>query len=122
MAPQVAAVGAGCMRLLTSVRTLVILTFLPRFIIDGIITMPIALYGFLIFPDVPATTNVFYLSKDVSKLDLRSIRLNFKYLYRNDNSHPIDSTQSRTQGGISYLGISHEGSLGGGGGTDVACW
>ena len=36
-----------------------------RFIIDGIITMPIALYGFLVFPDVPATTKAFYLSKDV---------------------------------------------------------
>ncbi|KIY73746.1 MFS general substrate transporter [Cylindrobasidium torrendii FP15055 ss-10] len=32
------------------------------FIIDGIITMPIALYGFLVFPDLPATTNAFYLS------------------------------------------------------------
>ena len=36
-----------------------------RFIIDGVITLPIALYGFLIFPDVPATTNVFYLSDEV---------------------------------------------------------
>ncbi|THH16550.1 hypothetical protein EW146_g4092 [Bondarzewia mesenterica] len=36
-----------------------------RFIIDGIITLPIAFYGFLIFPDVPATTKAFYLSEEV---------------------------------------------------------
>ncbi|KZT20783.1 MFS general substrate transporter [Neolentinus lepideus HHB14362 ss-1] len=34
------------------------------FIIDGIITLPIALYGFLVFPDVPATTRAFYLSEE----------------------------------------------------------
>ncbi|KAK7695529.1 hypothetical protein QCA50_000165 [Cerrena zonata] len=34
------------------------------FIIDGVITLPIALYGFLIFPDVPATTKAFYLSEE----------------------------------------------------------
>ncbi|KAI0265164.1 MFS general substrate transporter [Gloeopeniophorella convolvens] len=34
------------------------------FIIDGIITLPIALYGFLVFPDVPATTRAFYLSPE----------------------------------------------------------
>ncbi|KAI0306958.1 major facilitator superfamily domain-containing protein [Multifurca ochricompacta] len=34
------------------------------FIIDGIITVPIALYGFFIFPDVPATTKAFYLSDE----------------------------------------------------------
>ncbi|KAI0147189.1 MFS general substrate transporter [Xylariaceae sp. FL1272] len=32
------------------------------FIIDGIITLPIALYGFLLFPDTPSTTNAPYLS------------------------------------------------------------
>jgi len=34
------------------------------FIIDGIITLPIAFYGFLVFPGVPATTTAFYLSKE----------------------------------------------------------
>ncbi|KAI0068919.1 MFS general substrate transporter [Artomyces pyxidatus] len=34
------------------------------FIIDGIITLPIAFYGFSIFPDVPTTTKAFYLSKE----------------------------------------------------------
>uniref|UniRef100_A0A8H8CL24 MFS general substrate transporter n=1 Tax=Psilocybe cubensis TaxID=181762 RepID=A0A8H8CL24_PSICU len=34
------------------------------FIIDGIITLPIALYGFLVFPDLPRTTKAFYLSEE----------------------------------------------------------
>ncbi|VDB96969.1 unnamed protein product [Peniophora sp. CBMAI 1063] len=34
------------------------------FIIDGIITLPIALYGFLVFPDLPATTKAFYLTEE----------------------------------------------------------
>lgn len=32
------------------------------FIIDGIITLPVALYGVLCFPDTPATTAAFYLT------------------------------------------------------------
>ncbi|GAP89723.1 putative major facilitator superfamily transporter [Rosellinia necatrix] len=32
------------------------------FIIDGLITLPVAVYGFLFFPDTPATTRAFYLS------------------------------------------------------------
>jgi len=32
------------------------------FIIDGIITLPVALYGFLLFPDTPETTNAPYLT------------------------------------------------------------
>ncbi|KAE8155167.1 major facilitator superfamily domain-containing protein [Aspergillus avenaceus] len=32
------------------------------FIIDGIITLPIAIYGLLLFPDTPTTTNAPYLS------------------------------------------------------------
>lgn len=42
---------------------------LTRFIIDGIITLPIALYGFLIFPDLPATTKAFYLTEEASSHD-----------------------------------------------------
>ena len=37
-----------------------------RFIIDGIITIPIALYGFFVFPNTPTTTSAFYLSEKVS--------------------------------------------------------
>lgn len=32
------------------------------FIVDGLITLPIALYGLLLFPDTPSTTTAFYLS------------------------------------------------------------
>lgn len=32
------------------------------FIIDGIVTLPVALYGFLLFPDTPARTRAFYLT------------------------------------------------------------
>ncbi|PFH52537.1 hypothetical protein AMATHDRAFT_139535 [Amanita thiersii Skay4041] len=33
------------------------------FIIDGVITLPIALYGFLVFPNLPSATKAFYLSE-----------------------------------------------------------
>ena len=32
------------------------------FIIDGIITLPVAIYGYVFFPDTPATTSAFYLA------------------------------------------------------------
>jgi len=32
------------------------------FIIDGLITLPVAAYGYIFFPDTPATTKAFYLS------------------------------------------------------------
>ncbi|KAF4122165.1 MFS transporter, ACS family, pantothenate transporter, partial [Geosmithia morbida] len=32
------------------------------FIIDGLLTVPVALYGFLLFPDTPHTTTAFYLT------------------------------------------------------------
>ncbi|KAF9451620.1 MFS general substrate transporter [Macrolepiota fuliginosa MF-IS2] len=38
------------------------------FIIDGVITLPIALYGFLIFPDLPQTTKAFYLTEEEREL------------------------------------------------------
>ena len=46
--------------------TRILLRIIRRFIIDGVITLPIALYGFLIFPDVPANTKAFYLTEEVS--------------------------------------------------------
>lgn len=33
------------------------------FIIDGIITFPVALYGFFLFPDTPSSTTAFYLDE-----------------------------------------------------------
>ncbi|WQF82357.1 Putative major facilitator superfamily, MFS transporter superfamily [Colletotrichum destructivum] len=38
------------------------------FIIDGIITLPIALFGFFYFPDIPENTNARYLSESEKKL------------------------------------------------------
>lgn len=35
------------------------------FIVDGIISLPIALAGFLFIPDVPETSRAFYLNTDV---------------------------------------------------------
>lgn len=49
---------------------LTLASHLVRFIIDGVITLPIALYGFLVFPDVPATTKAFYLSEEVCHIYL----------------------------------------------------
>ncbi|TQS31741.1 hypothetical protein Golomagni_07969, partial [Golovinomyces magnicellulatus] len=34
------------------------------FIIDGLFTIPVAIYGFLLFPDTPHTTTAVYLSED----------------------------------------------------------
>ncbi|KAF7776056.1 hypothetical protein Agabi119p4_4449 [Agaricus bisporus var. burnettii] len=38
------------------------------FIVDGIITVPIAVYGFFIFPDFPRTTKAFYLTQEEREL------------------------------------------------------
>ncbi|KAJ4153442.1 hypothetical protein LMH87_009927 [Akanthomyces muscarius] len=38
------------------------------FIIDGLITMPVALYGFVFFPDTPQTTTAFYLTEEEKEL------------------------------------------------------
>lgn len=40
------------------------------FLIDGIITMPIAIMGFLYFPDIPETTKAPYLSESEKQLAL----------------------------------------------------
>lgn len=38
------------------------------FIIDGILTIPVALYGFFLFPDTPHTTTAVYLTEDERQL------------------------------------------------------
>ncbi|KAI0393894.1 MFS general substrate transporter [Xylariaceae sp. FL0594] len=38
------------------------------FIIDGLITIPVAIYGFIFFPDTPATTKAFYLTAEQKAL------------------------------------------------------
>ena len=66
MATLVEADGDGC-QCASPVESFDLTDRNNRFIIDGIITLPIALYGFLVFPDVPATTKAFYLSKEVRR-------------------------------------------------------
>ncbi|KAF9815561.1 hypothetical protein IEO21_04561 [Rhodonia placenta] len=48
------------------------------FIIDGVITLPIALYGFLVFPNVPSTTTAFYLSEEERRLAVARIQADKK--------------------------------------------
>ncbi|KAF1966665.1 pantothenate transporter-like protein [Bimuria novae-zelandiae CBS 107.79] len=43
------------------------------FIIDGIITLPVAVYGFLLFPDTPQTTKAPYLTVDEKALAISRI-------------------------------------------------
>ncbi|RYP20833.1 hypothetical protein DL765_002567 [Monosporascus sp. GIB2] len=38
------------------------------FIIDGVITLPVAIYGFIFFPDTPQTTQAFYLTDEERRL------------------------------------------------------
>ncbi|KAL4937216.1 hypothetical protein BDV06DRAFT_232720 [Aspergillus oleicola] len=45
------------------------------FLIDGIISLPIALLGFLVLPDVPEISNPWYLSKDEVKLSVKRMEL-----------------------------------------------
>ena len=42
------------------------------FLVDGIISLPIALAGFFFIPDVPETSRAFYLNKDVRESFRRS--------------------------------------------------
>nr|QFR37045.1 MFS transporter [Cyberlindnera americana] len=44
------------------------------FIIDFIITMPICLYGFIFFPDTPATCKAFYFSQEEIDLAIERVR------------------------------------------------
>lgn len=44
------------------------------FIIDGIITLPVALYGFLLFPDTPATTTACYISPSERALAISRLK------------------------------------------------
>ncbi|KAJ4418745.1 hypothetical protein N0V85_001326 [Neurospora sp. IMI 360204] len=41
------------------------------FVVDGIITLPVAIYGFFLFPDTPQTTRAPYLSREERELAVR---------------------------------------------------
>jgi MFS transporter, ACS family, pantothenate transporter len=43
------------------------------FIIDGLITIPIAIYGLVLFPDTPSTTSAFYLSSSERALAISRV-------------------------------------------------
>ncbi|KAK5991930.1 Pantothenate transporter liz1 [Cladobotryum mycophilum] len=43
------------------------------FIIDGLLTIPVALYGLLLFPDTPSTTSAFYLTEDEKSLAMSRV-------------------------------------------------
>ncbi|KUJ12367.1 MFS general substrate transporter [Mollisia scopiformis] len=43
------------------------------FIIDGLITIPIAIYGLVLFPDTPSTTKAFYLTSDERALAISRV-------------------------------------------------
>ena len=43
------------------------------FIIDGLITIPIAFYGFFLFPDTPSTTTAFYLTAEEKALAISRV-------------------------------------------------
>lgn len=45
------------------------------FIVDGIITLPVAVYGLLLFPDTPATTTAFYLSPTEREMAMSRVSL-----------------------------------------------
>jgi len=40
------------------------------FIVDGIISLPIALLGYFVLPDIPEIAKPFYLTKEVRSLKL----------------------------------------------------
>jgi ACS family pantothenate transporter-like MFS transporter len=43
------------------------------FIIDGLITLPVAIFGFLYFPDLPETTKASYLTREEKELAVRRL-------------------------------------------------
>jgi sugar phosphate permease len=49
------------------------LKIVRRFIIDGIITLPVAIYGYLLFPDTPRNTRAPYLSADEKALAISRV-------------------------------------------------
>ncbi|KAK0670088.1 major facilitator superfamily domain-containing protein [Cercophora samala] len=44
------------------------------FVIDGIITLPVAVYGWLVFPDTPGETEVWYLTQGERRMAVERIR------------------------------------------------
>lgn len=47
--------------------------FVRLFVIDGVISLPVAISGFFLLPDVPEIANPWYLSEEVFYIILRII-------------------------------------------------
>jgi ACS family pantothenate transporter-like MFS transporter len=62
------------------------------FIIDGIITLPVALYGFLLFPDTPGTTTAFYLSPAERELAVSRLKLHHRAEEKAEAQSPLTWT------------------------------
>ncbi|KAK4121489.1 MFS general substrate transporter [Parathielavia appendiculata] len=60
------------------------------FLVDGIITLPVALYGFLLFPDTPATTAAPYLSLSERELAVARLRRHHHPLVEPNNPSSSD--------------------------------
>jgi ACS family pantothenate transporter-like MFS transporter len=56
------------------------------FLLDGVITLPVALYGFLLFPDTPATTTAPYLSPAERELAVSRLKLHDPLLGGSDHA------------------------------------
>jgi ACS family pantothenate transporter-like MFS transporter len=64
------------------------------FLIDGLITLPVAVYGFFLFPDTPATTTAPYLSP--SERQLAVTRLRFHSHSHRQPSLPREESEDTT--------------------------
>lgn len=54
------------------------------FVLDGIITIPIAIFGFLAFPDLPENTKSLYLTQEEKELAISRIPP------KNPEGHKVD--------------------------------
>jgi ACS family pantothenate transporter-like MFS transporter len=62
------------------------------FIIDGIVTLPVALYGFLLFPDTPATTTAPYLSPAERQLAISRVPPTDGHLFEPQPEHDASTS------------------------------
>jgi ACS family pantothenate transporter-like MFS transporter len=77
------------------------------FLVDGIITLPVALYGFLLFPDTPATTTAFYLTASERALAVSRLQVaRDTPSTEDDGASPSSSKRTRRRSPKSPLTLS----------------